>query len=253
MGKKYLITGHKGFIGRNLIQFMDDMRISYTFSDWSNTDCIIHLSALTNVRKSILNPRECFVKNIEGTFNVLMNAKKFDISDVIFTSSMGVSDPKSPYLSSKLAGEALCTSFRESYNINTHIVRLSNVYGPCSEFKDSVIPSFIKSVIENKTFYINGNGSQTRDFIYVGDIVRLITKQTGPKSHLSSGTTTTISNLVSIMLDISKNTLGKIPKIKHKPQSKGEINRVRDASGIHNPTNLYKGLKETFEWFSELQ
>ena len=67
MGKLFLVTGEKGFIGRNLISYMDEQDIQYTLSDWKNTDTIIHLSAFTNVREAILNPqpREYWIEKFE--------------------------------------------------------------------------------------------------------------------------------------------------------------------------------------------
>lgn len=251
MGKLFLVTGEKGFIGRNLTSYMDEQGISYTTSDWKDTHSIIHLSAFTNARESILNPQECFSKNVKGTFDILLQTTKWKIPKIVFTSPIGVSNPQSPYLASKVAGEAYCSAFNHSYNINTHIARLSNVYGPCSEFKDSIIVKFIKCAIKKEIFYIHGNGTQTRDFIYVGDVVKSLFNITTSLSFITSGITTSVNELISILMELSKKYLSSTPLIKHREQSSKEILRVCEIQGISNPTPLNIGLEKTFKWFIE--
>ena len=84
-----------------------------------------------------------------------------------------VPKPISPYGSSKLAGEAYCSSFYKSFSLNTIALRFGNVYGPGSIFKE-VVTKFIKNAISNKPIFINGDGNQTRDFIFVDDIVNAL-------------------------------------------------------------------------------
>ena len=250
----YLITGSKGFIGRNLISYMKEKSIPYCiYEEWNkhakDIDVIIHLSADTDVRKSIKEPIKNFKKNTKKTFDMLHYTMDLHIPKIIFVSSMGVVDPRSPYLASKLSGEAYCTAFRNSYHLNTHIARLSNVYGPCSEFKDSIISKFIKVAIKNKTFYIYGNGTQTRDFIYVKDVVKSLLNTRGKISYISSGNTISINSLILKLVDLSIELLGRAPRIQNKQLNGGEIDIVKSTLGISNPTNIDKGLRKTFKWF----
>ncbi len=251
---RYLITGSKGFIGRNLIAYMDRKGIKYhTDHLRPNINYIIHLSAATNVRESIKDPIESFKKNTQQTHRLLYQARKWKVADFIFASSMGVIEPKSPYLASKVSGEAYCTAFRESYNLNTHIARLSNVYGPCSEFKDSIIPKFIKAALNKETFFIYGNGTQTRDFIYVEDVVKNLLTLSLPLTPITSGMITSINSLVLMLSTLSIKHLGYAPSIKHKQLNAGEIDTVKPTNGVYRPTLLIKGLEDTFKWFIEHQ
>ena len=172
---EYLVTGSKGFIGRNLVRYFADQRIPF-FTDLDEwiADTLIHLSAMTNVRESVKYPDDTFDRNSESTFDRLRHAYRRDFKKFIFTSSIGAANPLNPYLASKACGEAYCKAFKESYGLDTKILRLSNVYGPRSEYKNSVIPKFIKAAIAGEPFFIYGDGDQTRDFIYVDDVVNVI-------------------------------------------------------------------------------
>jgi len=254
----YLITGSKGFIGRNLINHMDKKSISYDKIEDSKIPSklpttLIHLSASTNVRESIRCPKESFKKNTRQTFDMLQHAISLCIPKFVFASSMGVADPQSPYLASKVSGEAYCKAFRSSYDLNTHIARFSNVYGPCSEHKDSIIAKFIKATIAKEPFYVYGNGTQTRDFIYVKDVVNRILDTKGNISYITSGHVTTINRLIEHLSDLSSDILNYTPTIKYISAPPGEINLVKEVRGNLTSTSLEQGLKETFEWFAELQ
>jgi UDP-glucose 4-epimerase len=247
----YLITGHKGFIGRNLITYMNRKSIPYTFTNWKEADTVIHLSAATNVRKSIIKPVENFNKNSLGTFNLLKKSLDHNIKRFIFTSSMGVTLPQSPYLASKVTGEAYCRAFSHSYNLKTHVLRLSNVYGPCSEYKDSVIAKFIKATINKETFEIYGDGTQTRDFVYVEDLLPEILIPKLPLTPLCSGTTTSINSLLNNLILLSKEFFNYVPKISHIRSQPGEITTVKPDRGIFGAHDLETGLRKTYQWYAE--
>jgi UDP-glucose 4-epimerase len=158
-------------------------------SDLANTvgqgcDIIVHLAANTGVEPSVIEPRMDMSNNIFGTFNYLESARKNKIKRFIFASSNAAvgnvtppvheevaPKPVSPYGASKLAGEGYCAAYFRTFGMETVAFRFGNVYGPGSSKKSSVIAKFIKDAIRVKVIEIYGDGSQTRDFIYIDDLI----------------------------------------------------------------------------------
>jgi len=152
-------------------------------------DYVFHLAALPSVARSLREPAETNSTNITGTLNILMAAKETGVKRVIFSSSSSVygDNPKLPkketmkpcpisfYALTKLTGEKYCQLFTDLYGLETISLRYFNVFGerqdPDSEYS-AVIPLFIKAVLEDKQPLIYGNGSQKRDFTYVGNVVQ---------------------------------------------------------------------------------
>lgn len=243
-----LISGHKSFIGRNLVNHLKASNTPfYTLDPISpfhyNCRTLIHLSASTNVRQSILDPIKNFELNCRRTLDLLNFALINRFNKFIFISSASSDYPHSPYLASKSACEAYCKAFFKSYGLKTYIIRPSNVYGPFSEFKNSVIPRFIKSYLQNKKFYIYGDGEQTRDFVYVSDLFETILNPQQPTSVISSGISTSINRLIDIFY-----SLGVQPKIDRKPAQKGEVRHSAPTPSITTTTNLKEGLISTFNY-----
>ena len=147
-------------------------------------DYIIHLAANTGVGPSVENPFQDCQNNVLGTLNVLEAARSSPGSRVVFASSgapLGVQTPPlheemaprpaSPYGASKLAGEGYCSAYFHCFSVETVVLRFGNVYGPRSGHKMSVVAKFIKQALAGDTLEIYGNGKQTRDFIYIDDLV----------------------------------------------------------------------------------
>ena len=150
-------------------------------------DVIIHLAANTGVGPSVDDPLIDLDINVQGTANYLMAAKENGVKRFVFASSGApagnvtppihediVPRPVSPYGASKLAGEAYCSAFYNSYKIETVALRFSNVYGPYSGSKGSVVAKMLRSLLAGDKIQVNGDGNQTRDFIFVGDLVAAI-------------------------------------------------------------------------------
>ena len=125
--------------------------------------------------------------NVVGSFNVLEAARKNKITKIIFASSNAAvgecnssinenirPNPTNLYGVSKLSVESYMYSYKKIYNINTISLRFGNVYGPGSINKTSIVPKFIKNLIQEKNCLINGDGKQTRDFIYIEDLIEAI-------------------------------------------------------------------------------
>ena len=150
------------------------------------TDCnvIVHFAANTGVGPSVADPRSDCVTNVIGALNYLEAARINKVSRFIFASSgapAGEAEPPiheevplhpvSPYGASKLAGEGYCSAYYCTFGINSVVLRFGNVYGPGSRHKSSVVAKFIRQALGKEILEIYGDGSQTRDFIYIDDLI----------------------------------------------------------------------------------
>ena len=159
-------------------------------SSMKNHDVVIHLAAKISVSESVKNPKETFDVNVNGTQNVLNSCEKNKISKIIVTSTAAVyqnistkiildessvTNPSSPYGSSKLAMEDMINDFTQTHDVNAIILRLFNVYGvgQSPEYA-GVITKFLSAARDNSSLTIFGDGSQTRDFVHVNDVVSAI-------------------------------------------------------------------------------
>tara|TARA_Y100000590_G_scaffold166989_1_gene191218 strand:+ start:16056 stop:16976 length:921 start_codon:yes stop_codon:yes gene_type:complete len=234
-------------------------------------DCVIHLAGSTRVIDSIKDPISNFKENLIGTLNLLSLSKERKVKNFIFASSGGalmgekkkissekaLPSPTSPYGASKLACEAYCMAFSKSYKLNVKCLRFSNIYGPYSWHKESIVAAFFKNILNNKTTTIYGDGTQSRDFIYVGDICFAIMKMINSKFNgvinIGSGKTYNIKKLIK---EIKKITKLKI-KIKYTKFRKGEIKnaKMNNSKAIslikfYNHYTFREGLKNTWHWFN---
>lgn len=262
----YLITGGLGFIGKNLIFKInkDQSKSTTTILDKASGDdltlnsmamppskTLIHLAAATNVRESIKLPKTHIEQNIKMTLNCLNHARLCD-SNFIFASSMGAPLSMSPYSASKLACESFCKAYHESYELNVKVLRLSNVYGPHSIHKTSVIAKFIKQTLDKKPLTIIGDGLQTRDFVHVDDVVNtLINPLPNEITHVGSGWTTTILSVAKMIRQLSKELTSFTPELVFYPAVPGEITDVDAITDIIPTVNIMQGVVRTFKWFME--
>jgi UDP-glucose 4-epimerase len=151
-------------------------------------DYVFHLAALISVPESMLKPVECVEINTIGTLRVLAAAEKAGVKKLVFSSSAAVygdnpivpkhedmlPEPKSPYAVTKLDGEYYCGMFQRENRLNTACLRYFNVFGPRQDPKSpyaAAVPIFIDKASKGEAITVFGDGSQTRDFIYVKDIV----------------------------------------------------------------------------------
>lgn len=154
----------------------------------SGCSAVVHLAANTGVGPSVSDPRLDMDVNVGGTFNVLEAARQEGVKRLVFASSGAPAGeieppiheevaphPVSPYGASKLAGEGYCSAYWRTFGVETVCLRFGNVYGPGSGHKSSVVAKFIREALAGETCKIYGNGQQTRDFIYIDDLVEAIT------------------------------------------------------------------------------
>lgn len=238
-------------------------------------DAIVHLAAQTMVNVSIDDPAFDAMQNIAGTVNVLEAARKSEVGRVIFASTAaGYGDvaetdlpikeqqalqPMSFYGLSKVTVEKYLAMYKEVFGLDYVVLRFANVYGERQgdTGEGGVISIFAKKVAAGKGITIYGDGEQTRDFIYAGDIAAgicaaLTTDKVNAVYNLSTCTETSLNELVKIMEDIT----WKKVDVSYGAVRTGDIRRsVLDNTGaIQNlgwkpQTSLKKGLKNTIGYF----
>jgi UDP-glucose 4-epimerase len=232
---------------------------------------IVHLAARTGVVDSVNDPRGDIEVNVGGTLNALLAARDAGASAFVFASSsapLGSVDPPgherlaprplSPYGASKLAGEGLCSAFAGSYGLAANALRFTNVYGPFSYHKGSVVAAFMKRIMDGDPLTIYGDGSQTRDFLFVDDLCRAVTavldrQPAGELFQLGTGIETSVNELVERLVAIFPDR--EIP-IRYEHARAGEISRsfsdishARDALDYRPSVGLDEGLRATRDWF----
>ena len=237
-------------------------------------DVIVHLAANTGVAPSVENPRMDCTVNILGTLNYLEAARYNDVKRFIFASSGApigevtppiheeiVPHPVSPYGASKLAGEAYCSAYFKTFGLNTVALRFGNVYGPLSKHKNSVVAKFFRNALQGKTLEIYGDGSQTRDFIYIDDLLQAILlaseKEVGGEVfQIATFRETTVNEIAYKIKDIVEEALGIKVNIEHKDPRLGDVKRnfsdiskAKSLLGYYPKFDLERGLKETFRYF----
>ena len=235
---------------------------------------MIHLAAFGNVADSVADPLENFDVNARGTLVALQAAARAGARRFVFASTGGalIGDapapvdesslprPISPYGASKLCGEGYCHAFRGSYGLETVALRFANVYGPRSGHKKGVVTTFVKRALRAEPLVIYGDGSATRDFIYVDDLCAGIAAALASPSaegvvHLASERETAIGELARLVIGIT----GADVPVECVPRRPGEVERnfalARRAAqlfGFRAGVSLEDGLARTVEWFSRV-
>ena len=241
------------------------------------TDIVVHLAANTGVGPSVENPLSDCNTNVIGTLNTLEAARHNSVKSFVFASSgapLGeqvpplnenlVPHPASPYGASKLAGEGYCSAYHHSFGLNSVVLRFGNVYGGKSEMKDSVVAKFIKCALSDIPFEVYGNGEQTRDFIYVEDLVRAIcfagTKRQigGEIFQIASSTETKINEIIELMQKALVAHGLPLAVVKYKEARVGDVKRnFSDTSkakrilGWEPLDNLTTGLEKTIKYYTD--
>lgn len=238
-------------------------------------DAVVHLAANTGVIPSIEDPGTDCATNVMGTFHCLEAARLNGVSRFVFASSgapLGeqvppiheemVPHPISPYGASKLCGEAYCSAYHGSYGLETVALRFGNVYGPCSNHKGSVVSKFIKHILASEPLPIYGDGNQTRDFIYVEDLVEAILSAVekpgvgGQIFQIATHREHTIGEVAEELNRLAEKYLGRRSPIVYEKERKGEVRRnfsdiskAKRTLGFEPEHDLKKGLEKTFLWF----
>jgi UDP-glucose 4-epimerase len=235
-------------------------------------DAVVHLAARPGVADSVSRPDLDFQTNVVGTFNAVDAARRAGVRAFVFASSGAVlagatpplredmpAAPLSPYGASKLYGEGISAAVGV-FGIVGISLRFANVYGPESAHKKSVIALFIRRALSGKPFLIYGDGSQTRDFLYVEDVCTAIEKalHAGDPGvyHLGTGVETSVNDLAERVA----RACGVEVKTELRPARPGDAARsFVDLSSARrrlrwNPgVSLEEGLSQTTEWMRTLR
>ena len=236
-------------------------------------DAICHLAAVTSVQQSTREPILTNEVNVTGTLQVLEAARKLDADRVVFASSAAVYgtprafpisedaiiSPISPYGASKAASELYLGSFVENHGIECVSLRYFNVYGPrqaASQYS-GVISIFAKRALNQQPLQIFGDGSYTRDFIFVSDVVdatiaSLQTTLENGTFNIASGNETTVLELARVVQRITGSPTGLEfcpPRPGDIPRSVADTARAKKELGFEARTSLEDGLSTTIGWF----
>jgi UDP-glucose 4-epimerase len=237
-------------------------------------EAIVHLAANTGVAPSVEDPRLDMECNVIGTFNMLEAARVRGARGFVFASSgapVGEVEPPiheekapkpvSPYGASKLAGEGYCSAYWRTFGLKTVSLRFGNVYGPRSKNKQSVVARFMRRALTGKPLEIYGDGNQTRDFIYINDLIQAILlalrlESGGEVFQIATYAETTINKLVHMITCIIKSETGmEISILNAKPRlgdvkrNYSDISKARMVLGYDPQYTLEVGLHATLQYF----
>lgn len=235
---------------------------------------VIHLAAEISVVKSLEEPDFIFDVNVGGTLNVLMAAQKNGVKRVVLASSSAVygdtgmtpqhegmlPNPISPYGASKMSAEHCLSCFYHLHSLETVRLRYFNVFGPRQNPKSqyaAVIPKFVDRLLEGKELHIYGDGEQTRDFVFVGDVARAnylsCTSDAAPGEvfNISSGRSISVNDLAKTLMDVT----GSQVDVVHEEPVSGEIKysisdstKTRKVFGFTSRVRLEEGLKQVVDY-----
>lgn len=243
----------------------------------SNLDAIIHLAAQIHVDRSIINPEETFKINLEGTMKILEYARMNDIRKILFASTSEVygsaeyvpMDEKHPLLAkhpygvSKIAADRLCSSYNETYGLGVDIIRSFNLFGPRQ--KDSgyggVIAIFINRVLQNKPPIIYGDGTQTRDYLFISDAVNaydmVLMSENNPGRNginFGSGKEISINEIADLVIkNVAKREMNVVhvqPRPIEVQRLFADISKSQQFFGFRPKIDFENGLKLLVDWYS---
>lgn len=238
-----------------------------------DVDIVFHLAARVSVPESVLFPRDYNLVNVGGTVTLMEAARDVGIHRVVLISSGAVygdqavqplgenysPNPRSPYAVSKLASEFYVRTIGALSKIETVCLRVFNAYGPGQRIPPShapVIPNFLRQSIQNGTLVMHGDGSQTRDYVYIEDVVNaMASAATAPNIdqmviNVGSGHETSTRDLVKLVLEIT----GGKPEVISNPRTDAGVSRMRANINLASQNlnwqplvPLEMGLKLTME------
>ncbi|GAB3444326.1 SDR family oxidoreductase [Phycicoccus ginsengisoli] len=243
----------------------------------AGVDSVVHLAALGSVPRSIKDPIASHAANATGTLTVLENARAHDVEHVMVASSSSVYGlnpalpknerewvrPMSPYAVSKLATEQYPLAYQQSYGMKTMAFRFFNVYGPrqrAGHVYAAVIPVFIDALLRGEALPVNGDGTNSRDFTYVGTVCRVLLDAAQRRvSHpepvnLAFGTNTTLTQLIALI----ESAAGVKAEVVHRDPRPGDVKHSQADNAVLRglfpdvePVSLEQGLNDTIAWFKE--
>ncbi|HJS97109.1 MAG TPA: NAD-dependent epimerase/dehydratase family protein [Solirubrobacteraceae bacterium] len=295
-GRRVLVTGGSGFIGRHAVAGLaragasvrvvdlkphPDPAVDVVLGDITDAevldaafdggiDSVVHLAAVTSVLRSVENPGGTFDTNVAGTHAVLEAARAAGVSSLAFASTNAVTGPMeapaivetavlrpmTPYGATKAAGEMLMSAYTAVYGVRCVCLRLTNVYGPGMQAKDSIVARLMRAIRLEREFEIYGDGRQVRDYVHVSDVIDAVKiGLTGEAWHgpvvIGSGTSLSVLEV----LDTVRSVTGASLEVRHGPARPGEMpavivdpSRAR-AAGWTPRYDFESGVREVWdEW-----
>ena len=271
-GRKEFLSGHDDSGAVELFKG-DLLDLESVKQAVQGVDMVWHLAANPDIRLGTRVTDTDLKQGTIATYNVVEAMRLAGVQDIAFSSSsvvygeaevmptpedFGPLFPISLYGASKLAGESYCQAFTASYGLHTAALRFANVYGPFSAHKNSAVHKFIKQSLDGEPIDVFGDGTQTRDFIYVDDICEAIVlasncNSPGEAFHIATNTENSVLDLIEIINSVAKNKL----KVIHHDRREGEAYRIRasikkaqDLLGFTPQVSFAEGVKLTYQWFS---
>lgn len=240
-------------------------------------DIVIHQAALPSVPRSINDPISSDQVNVGGTLNLLHAAKELNVQRFVFASSSSVygdtpelpkhegmtTNPLSPYAVTKLAGEKYCQVFARVYGLHTVALRYFNVFGPKQDptsFYSAVIPKFIRSILNDESPVIYGDGKQSRDFTFIKNVVSAnllaatVDCPRGIAVNVACNGATSLNELVEKINALTAHTVVpryEAPRTGDIKDSLAAITLAGQHLGYSPVVSFDDGLRETVRWFSE--
>lgn len=241
---------------------------------FTGIDLVFHEAAVASVPRSIQEPVLCHEVNVDGTFNVLRASAHKEARRVVFAASSAAygnapeqpkredmkPDPQSPYAVHKLAGEYYLRTFYDHYGLETVSLRYFNVFGPRQDPTSpysGVLSILCDRILSRKAPRIDGDGEQSRDFIYVDDVVRLnllAARAPGVAGKIYNGGRGERTTLNQVWETLQRIEGVELPATYGPPRggdvrrSQADITRAREELGFAPAVEIEEGLRRTLEW-----
>jgi nucleoside-diphosphate-sugar epimerase len=240
----------------------------------SGCEVVLHQGALPSVPRSVQDPLRSNATNVTGTLNVLLAARDSGVRRVVYASSSSIygaspelpkheglmPQPISPYAVAKLAGEGFCRSFNEVFSLEAVALRYFNVFGPRQDSRSHyAVPNFITALLNGGHPVVYGDGEQSRDFTYVGNVVEgnllaMTAKGVGGKAYnLGAGERTTLNELLShigSLVGREPDARYEAPRLGDVKHSHADVSAAQRDLGYSPSVSVEEGLRLTLEWFS---
>jgi len=240
-------------------------------------DYIFHEAAMASVPRSIREPQLCNAWCTTSTVNLLAAAQRHSIRRLVLASTSAAYgnspfvakresdpvDPLSPYAAAKLAAEQYCRAFTTGQGVETVILRYFNVFGPRQDPKSeysAVIPRFVSMILSGDSPIIYGDGNQSRDFVYVGDVARANLQAAanpgiaGHVFNIGRGSSTTLLQLLDMLTKILGRTIEPIheaARMGDVRESLADITQARQQLGFAPDTSVDQGLRESIDYYQQ--